>query len=168
MLVTEVGIVRDPVNPEQPLNALIPMLVTEPGIVRDPVNFEEPANALVPMLVKELGSVRDPAKLTQLAKAVFPMLVTEFGIDTLVTAAQERNAFAPIAVIVRPAALATPVILRNGAIFALLAGAGPMITPFVTVNRTGVPVAPKLSVPLLIVYPTVRFYFKTASRSVTL
>jgi len=80
------------------------------------------------------------------------MLVTESGIDTLVTAKQAANALAPIAVIVKPAVLATPVILRNGVICDLLPGAGPRITPLVTVNRTGAPDDPKLSVPLLIIY----------------
>ena len=43
MLVTELGMVMD-VNPEQPLNALMPMLVTEFGIVMN-VKLEHPSNA---------------------------------------------------------------------------------------------------------------------------
>ncbi len=37
MLVTESGIVNDPVNPLHSLNADFPMLVTESGILNSPV-----------------------------------------------------------------------------------------------------------------------------------
>ena len=42
MLVTELGMVRPPVNPLQPLNVLSPMLVTELGMVRPMVSPLQP------------------------------------------------------------------------------------------------------------------------------
>jgi hypothetical protein len=42
MEVTDGGMVRDPVKPEQPLNALPPIEVTDGGMVRDPVKPEQP------------------------------------------------------------------------------------------------------------------------------
>jgi hypothetical protein len=88
------------------------MLITELGIVTL-VNPEQPLNALI------------------------PIPNTELGIDTLVTAVQFENALLPIDVIVRLAALAIPLILRNGAICAMLAPAeAPVILPLLTVNST--------------------------------
>ena len=45
MEVTEEGMVREPVRPEQNLNALPPMEVTEEGMVREPVRPEQEENA---------------------------------------------------------------------------------------------------------------------------
>jgi hypothetical protein len=42
MVLTEEGMVREPVKPEQPRNALLPMVVTEEGMIREPVKPEQP------------------------------------------------------------------------------------------------------------------------------
>ena len=44
MLITESGIVNEPVNPLQLSNAESPMLVTEFGITKSPVNPLQPEN----------------------------------------------------------------------------------------------------------------------------
>jgi hypothetical protein len=41
IVVTDDGIVRAPVNPEQPENTLSPIVVTDDGIVKGPVNPEQ-------------------------------------------------------------------------------------------------------------------------------
>jgi hypothetical protein len=51
MEVTESGMVRDPVKPEQPENAKSPMVVTELGMVRDPVKPEQSSKAELAMVV---------------------------------------------------------------------------------------------------------------------
>jgi len=80
------------------------------------------------------------------------MLVTVLGIERLVNQVKLRNASFPMLVTLIPAALATPLISRNGFISAVLApAAGPTRTPLETVNRTGVSAVPKLSVVSLIV-----------------
>ena len=71
--VTELGMVRDPSNPEQFSKALLPMLVTELGIERDPVNPVQKLKASFPMLVTKLGMVRDPVNPLHALKALFPI-----------------------------------------------------------------------------------------------
>jgi hypothetical protein len=51
MEVTELGMVRDPVKPEQLENAPSPMEVTELGMVRDPVKPEQYSKAELAMVV---------------------------------------------------------------------------------------------------------------------
>jgi hypothetical protein len=41
MVVTEEGMIKEPVKPEQPLNAELPMVVTEEGSVKEPVKPEQ-------------------------------------------------------------------------------------------------------------------------------
>ena len=45
MKVTEEGMTKEPVKPEQKANALLPMEVTEAGMVSEPVMLEHPSNA---------------------------------------------------------------------------------------------------------------------------
>jgi hypothetical protein len=42
MVVTEEGRVKEPVKPEQPRNAEVPMVVREEGRVKEPVKPEQP------------------------------------------------------------------------------------------------------------------------------
>jgi hypothetical protein len=51
MIVTEEGIVREPVRPEQSRNATPPIRVTEFGIVSEPLRPEQPRNAESAMVV---------------------------------------------------------------------------------------------------------------------
>jgi len=103
MVGKELEIVRDPVNPSQPLNALAMMLVTESGITRDPVNPEQFWKAEYPMYVTELGIVSEPVNPLPAnawsamdvrvlesvrlvnpvdSNALSPILVTELGITS--------------------------------------------------------------------------------------
>jgi LPS O-antigen subunit length determinant protein (WzzB/FepE family) len=51
MVVREEERVKEPVKPEQPLKALVPMVVTEGGMVKEPVSPEQPTKALEAILV---------------------------------------------------------------------------------------------------------------------
>jgi hypothetical protein len=51
MVVREGGIIKEPVKPEQPLKALVPIVVTEGGMVKEPVSPEQPTKALEAILV---------------------------------------------------------------------------------------------------------------------
>jgi hypothetical protein len=42
MVVKEEGRLKEPVKPEQPRNALVPMVVREEGRVKEPVKPEQP------------------------------------------------------------------------------------------------------------------------------
>jgi len=55
MLITETGIVNEPVKPLQLLNAYSPMLVTESGITKFPVNPLQFLNTDFPILVTDVG-----------------------------------------------------------------------------------------------------------------
>jgi hypothetical protein len=120
--------------------------------VRD-VNPEQYWNALVPMVLTEFGIVRAPVSPVQAWNAELPICIIVLGITILTKAVQLTNAEAPILVTVFPAAEATVPMSRFGSMSALLAPpAGPVITPLVTVKLTVVPLLPKLSVKLLIIY----------------
>jgi hypothetical protein len=78
MVVSEAGITKIPVNPEQPENADASIVTSVLGNVREP---ENPllANAALPIVISVLESVRF-VNPRQLLNAAAPMLVTELGI----------------------------------------------------------------------------------------
>ncbi len=64
MLVTELEMIKE-VKPLQELKAYVPMLVTELGMVKDPVKPLQPQKACSLMLVTELGIIKDPVRPLQ-------------------------------------------------------------------------------------------------------
>jgi hypothetical protein len=60
MVVTEEGIIKEPVKPEQPRNAPSPMVVTEEGIIKEPLSPEQPLKALAAILVMVGSRVISP------------------------------------------------------------------------------------------------------------
>ena len=71
-----------PVKPVQYQKALMPIVVTEFGMVKDPVNLEF-VKASAPNETKELPRVSEPVKPVQFLKAPMPISVTEFWIIKL-------------------------------------------------------------------------------------
>jgi hypothetical protein len=67
------GIVNEPVNPEQNINAPAPILVTELGIVNEPVNPKQSTKAPRLILVTELGIVNEPLNPEHSKNALSPM-----------------------------------------------------------------------------------------------
>jgi len=96
MLVTELGIVRVPLNPVHHASALLPMVVIELGIVT-PSNPPQPLNTPTLRLVRELGITRVPVNPPQRLNASDPILVTEVGIVRVPpNPVQRSNALLPI------------------------------------------------------------------------
>ena len=60
MVVTDDGIVNEPVKPLQPEKAVSPMEVTDDGIVNEPVKPLQPKKANCPMEVTDDGIVKLP------------------------------------------------------------------------------------------------------------
>ena len=48
------GIVKVPLNPEQPAKALIPIVVTDEGIIKLPLNPVQPSKALKPIVINKI------------------------------------------------------------------------------------------------------------------
>jgi hypothetical protein len=60
MVVREEGRVKEPVKPEQPRNAVLPMVVTEVGIIKEPLSPEQPSKAFAAILVMVGSRVISP------------------------------------------------------------------------------------------------------------
>ena len=101
MEVTEEGIMREPVKPEQSRNTALLIEVRDGGSTREPVKPEQPRNALLPIEVTEEDIMREPLKPEHPENAPPPIEVTEVGImREPIKPEQPRNALSPMVVIV--------------------------------------------------------------------